>query len=350
MRFKILLTLVIFALLFGTTPARTQTGVNQKVDPSEERTPREQDQKVIDDFIVTRGVSFEEPGKKSPSPPPRAGGSSASVGGANKGSAGGASVSKGSSSSKGSTAQKKPPRKGVKTAGDGTGNTTGHGGGDGSEVNGAQIVDAVLRPIGLGYTIFMKDQTGGLLPVDPAREYKSGDRIAIVLEPNTDGYIYIFNAENDRDPMMLFPNSQLDGGANLARAHVRETYPSDSNYAFEFDSNAAIEHIYVVVSRRPLDGVLAGDALAEFCKNKEECYWRPSAEQWARIKSGAAGGRVIEAKNGALLAQSRPQSVAPSSLQRGIKVKKDEPAPAVVRVNDSPQTDTLVTVIKLVHK
>jgi hypothetical protein len=214
----------------------------------------------------------------------------------------------------------------------------------------ASAANGPVQPIALGYTVFLKDSAGGLLVADASREYHSGDRIAISLEPNTEGYIYIFNAENDRDPVMLFPNVLLDGGANAAHAHVRETYPADVNYAFEFDRNPADEHLYVIVSRRPLDGVPTGDALARFCgKSRDDCYWKPTPEEWARIKSGASGGRVIEAKN-AQLAQSQRQPVQPSSLQRGIKIKKDDPAPAVVRVNDSPDADTLVTVIKLVHK
>ena len=50
------------------------------------------------------------------------------------------------------------------------------------------------------------------------------------------------------------------------------------------------------------------------------------------------------------IAQLQKQPVQPASLQRGIKIKREDPAPSVVRVNDSPDADTLVTVIKLVHK
>ena len=345
MRFKTLLTLAAFALFLATTPTA----------PAQEP---QQDQKVIDDFVTTRGVSFEPEKKTQPQRP--AGGSSAGT--THKNSAGTAPAKKNSATGTQSASTKKGDTssgKGATSTGKGAGAPLA---GDGPNIvgdrnnaasaNGAQVINAALRPIGLGYTVFMKDQAGGLLAVDPAREYKSGDRIAIALEPNTEGYIYIFNAENDREPMMLFPNVQLDGGANEARAHVRETYPADVNFSFEFDQNAAIEHVYVIISRAPLEGVPTGDALADFCgKKRDDCYWKPTPELWARIKSGASGGgRVIEAKNAPLLAQAKPQPVPSSSLQRGIKIKKDEPAPAIVRVNDSAESSTLVTVIKLVHK
>jgi hypothetical protein len=345
MRFKTFLTLAAFALFLATPAALSQE--------------QQQDQKVIDDFITTRGVSFEEPGKKA-QPQPKPSGSSSAGAASHKSSTGGASPKKNSTGTQAaSNKNNASPGKSASGSAKGAGTVKGDGpniSGDrdsGASAGGAQTLNAgeLLRPIGLGYTIFMKEKTGGLLPVDPSREYKSGERIAIALEPNTEGYIYIFNAENDREPMMLFPNVQLDGGANEAHAHIRESYPSDVNYAFEFDANQAVEHVYVIVSRRRLDDVPTGDALADFCgKNREDCYWKPSPAQWERIKTGAAGGRVIEAKNPTLLAQVKPQPVPSSSLQRGIKIKKDEPAPAIVRVNDKAETSTLVTIIKLVHK
>ncbi|HYH85332.1 MAG TPA: DUF4384 domain-containing protein [Pyrinomonadaceae bacterium] len=348
MRFKTLLTLIAFALFIAAPAARAQE--------------QQQDQKVIDDFVTTRGISFEDPGKPQPKPKPKpSSGSTASA--SSKNNTGGTPLKKGPAAGTQTASKKNNTSSGKTASSSGKGVVTPNGG-DGPNVAGdrsspasansaPQVINAseLLRPIGLGYTVFMKEQTGGLLPVDPSREYKSGDRIAIALEPNTEGYIYIFNAENDRDPMMLFPNVQLDNGANEAHAHVRESYPSDSNYAFEFDNNQAVEHIYVIVSRRPLEGVPTGAALAEFCgKNRDDCYWKPSAAQWQSIKTGAAGGRVIEAKNAPLLAQSNPKPVDSKSLTRGIKIKKDEPAPAIVRVNDNAETTTLVTVIKLVHK
>jgi hypothetical protein len=347
MPFKPLPTLAAFTLLFCTVTARAQ----------------QQDQKVIDDFVTSRGVSFDGPGKKTTAQPHRqtthagpathrsnAGGAKNPGAGASPG--GVASGSKGSSTTKTSQTNTAPNKNAPADKG-----ATERARENDANANkgGAQTVKVgsttgPLQPVGLGYTVFMKDKSGGLVAVDTSREYKSGDRIAVSLEPNTEGYIYIFNAENDRDPEMLFPNVVLDKGANAAHAHVRETYPADLDYAFEFDQTPADEHVYVIVSRRPLDGVPTGDALAQFCgKRRDDCYWKPTPEQWARIKSGAAGGRVTEVRN-AQLAQLQKQPVQPGTLQRGIKIKRDDPAPAVVRVNASPDSDALVTVIKLVHK
>jgi hypothetical protein len=306
---------------------------------------QKKDEQVIDDFVTTRGVSFEDPGKKksqqgSPSRPPRGNSSS--------------------SGSSGSVASTKPPRKTKATKSSPTAKTDPGGG---SEVatqtvdeGGAQFLKAggVLRSLALGYTILMKDDTGRLFVADAAREFKTGDRFAVALETNADGYLYLFSAENGKNPELLFPHAQIDGGANDVQAHVRATFPTgasaDVEYFIDVTDPPATEHLFIVFSRRPLADVPTGPALVKFCaKNLEDCAWKPTAAQWTRILDGAKGGHVTEAKN-MQLAQASVPTALPGTLQRGLKVKKEDPKPAIVRVNDSPDADLLVTEIVLTHK
>jgi Domain of unknown function (DUF4384) len=301
-----------------------------------------QDEQVIDDFVTTRGVSFDEPGRKPAGKP------TAPSTRRNKPSSG-----KGTSS--GAVASGKPP---VKKGGLDV--KSGQGGselaGQSANEGGAQFVKAggALRPLALGYTLLMKDDTGRLYVADPSRVFKTGDRFAVALETNADGYLYLFSAENGRDPELLFPNAQIDGGDNAVQAHARATFPTGASaeveYFIDVTDPPATEHLFVVFSRRPLADVPAGQALVKFCgKNLEDCAWKPTAAQWARILDGAKGGRVVEAKH-VQLAQAGPPPVMPGTLQRGLKVKKEDPKPAIVRVNNSPDADVLVTEIVLTHK
>lgn len=333
MRLRTALTLAALLLLTSSI-ARAQDEPRQK-----------DDEQVIDNFVLTRGVSFEEPGKKkqqqgSPSRP--------------------SSGSKSSGKSSGGVASSKPPQKlkpgkgglDAKSSKGGEVEVAAQGGGGG----GAQFVNAggPLRALALGYTILMKDETGRLYVADAAREFKTGDRFAVALETNADGYLYLFSAENGREPELLFPNAQIDGGANAVAAHARATFPtgpaSDVEYFIDVTDPPAAEHLFIVFSRQPLGDVPAGAALVKYCgKNLEDCAWRPTAAQWARITGGAKGRGVTEAKN-TQLAQAIVPVAMPGTLQRGLKVKKDDPKPAIVRVNDSPDADVLVTEIVLTHK
>ncbi|MDT5158387.1 MAG: hypothetical protein QOC61_184 [Acidobacteriota bacterium] len=346
MRFKPLLMLATLSLLM-CAPALAQD--------------QQKDQQVIDDFVTTRGVSFDDPGKttqtqKHSTQPaaPRRNNSSASSKSPGANTPSGSLASNKSPSGKSNTPAKSP--KGEAAQPGKSPEVLAQAGGESTSDTGVQTLNASAstggppRPIALGYTILMKDGAGNLMLVDQSREFKTGDRLAVALETNTDGYLYMFNATDGKNPELLFPSVLLDEGANALQAHARATFPADTSFDFEFTDPAATEHLFVIFSRQPLAGVPTGEELAKFCgKNRKDCAWKPTAAQWERIKSEAKGRGVTEAKN-TQLAQAGPQPVMPNTLQRGLKVKRDDPKPAVVRVNDSANSNTLVTEIVLVHK
>jgi hypothetical protein len=335
MRLRTLSALAALALVTCAASARAQE--------------QKQEQQVIEDFVTTRGVSFDAPGSKTqkqakPGPTPRksaTAGKSSSAGAPS----GGVASSK-SSGGKASKSNKPTPRP------SGGGSVTAQSGGEVVDDTGAQVLKASAggaRPIALGYTVLMKDGVGRLSVVNSTHEFKTGDSIAIALETNTDGYLYLFNASDGRNPELLFPNAQLDGGANSLQAHARATFPADLSFDFRFTDPPAREHLFVVLSREPLAEVPTGAALVEFCgASVEDCAWKPSAALWERLRGGVKGRGIVEAKNTQLAQASQP--VMPQMLQRGLKVKKEDPRPAVVRVNNSPDADILVTEIILVHK
>jgi len=300
---------------------------------------QKQDQRVIEEFVNTRGAGSVEPGKR---PRKRSSRSRRSARAAGK-SAGSKSPSAAASNEAGA----------ARRGGDGAA-ATAQGGGQATDDAGAQGskagVEGASRALALGYTILLKDDEGRLSVVDPAREFKTGDNIAVVLETNADGYLYMFNASDGKNPEMLFPNVQLDGGANSITAHARATFPADPSLDFRFTDPPAREHLFVVFSREPLAGVPTGEALVEFCgPNTDECSWKPPAQLWERIRSGARGRGVTEAKN-MQPTQGAPGPAPPETLRRGLKVRREDPKPAVVRVNQSPGADILVTEIVLTHK
>jgi Domain of unknown function (DUF4384) len=327
MRFKTATTLAALALL-TLAPAYAQA-----------RQQGQKDQKVIDDFVTTRGIIFDAP--KTPAAKPKA-----------------AAQSQGRRrpAPKSPDASKKNPA----TTPDGAtqGGTTANpvepaepAADDSTTPDGAKILkSSAPGPIAVGYTIYLKDDTGALLATDASRVYKKGEGIALSLETNTDGFLYVFNATDGKNPSMLFPSVMVDDGANAVRAHVRETYPAGIEDAFLFDEQTGSEHVYIIVSRDPLAGVPTGEALGKFCagKDPQNCEWHPDAALWARITAGAADRRVVEARNRQLARAVEP--VLPEALTRGIHLKRQDPKPSVVRVSDSPFAKMLVTKIELAHK
>lgn len=207
--------------------------------------------------------------------------------------------------------------------------------------------------IGLGYTLFMRDINGRAVRIDPTREFHNGDRIRISLEPNVDGYLYVFHAEGDGPVEMIYPDSRLEGGENWIEAHVPIDVPStvetDERLKwFQFYGNAATEHLYVVVTREPLADVPIGEGLIAFCAaNKDKCPWHPSADVWAQIQQAAKADVKVVTSNTVGLAQSEKEQVATT---RGLGLDQTAPQPSVIRLSASTNAPVLVTILDLVHK
>jgi hypothetical protein len=209
------------------------------------------------------------------------------------------------------------------------------------------------QAIGLGYTLFMKDANGREVRVEPSREFHNGDSVRLALEPNVDGYLYIFDAENEGAPQMIYPDPRLDAGDNSVEAHVPIEIPSSEETDerlrwFTFYGNGGNEHLYVVVTREPLNGVPTGDDLVGFCATQEDkCPWHPPADVWAQVQDATkAEVKVITAKTFGQT-QSDKEKVATT---RGLGLDQSAPLPSVIRMNVSTKAPVLVTVLDLVHK
>src|ERR1044072_1244656 len=210
-----------------------------------------------------------------------------------------------------------------------------------------------LQAVGLGYTLFMRDADGRGVRVEPTHEFRNGDRVRLALEPNVDGYIYIFDSEDGGPPRMIYPDPRLDGGDNWIEAHVPIEIPSSEESEeglrwFGFYGKPGGDRIFVVVTREPLKSVPTSDELVAFCGlNKDKCPWQPAPEIWEQIeKAGKAEVKVATARNFGQ-AQTETEKVATT---RGLGLDKSAPQPSVIRINASTSEPVLVTVLDLVHK
>src|ERR1051325_9981913 len=121
-------------------------------------------------------------------------------------------------------------------------------------------------PIGLGYTLYRADSSGNPVRVDPAEHFHQGDRVRLVFEPSSDGYLYVFNSTNGGEARLVYPDARLQGGDNRVRAHVLYQLPSTAEADerlrwFVFYGTAGTERLYIVVTRTPLKGIPTGEQL-----------------------------------------------------------------------------------------
>lgn len=207
--------------------------------------------------------------------------------------------------------------------------------------------------LGLGLTLFMRDSNGLAVRVDPNHEFQKGDRVRVLLETNADGYLYIFNTTDGGNPVMVYPNPQLDEAGNFLQAHVPFEIPSslsaeDRLRWLTFDEHAGTERLYFVFTREPLANVPIEDELVKYCGDKKtECEWHPAADLWTSLKKEMeAPARADSTKKFG----KRQTSTEQQAATRGIGLAKEDAQPSTVIMSASSGPSMLVTALELLHK
>ena len=207
------------------------------------------------------------------------------------------------------------------------------------------------RRLGLGVTLFMRDSNGLAVRVDPDHVFRKGDRVRVLLETNTDGYLYIFNTTDAGPATMIYPDSELDDAGNYLQAHVPFEIPSTNSADerlrwFAFDQTAGTERLFFVFTREPLNGIPIDDDLIASCKESKERCMRPSSEVWAVVQQHTQEPLKTDKTKQFGGAQTSTEEQAAS---RGIGLSKEDPPPSLVMMASSPRS-TLVATLDLIHK
>jgi Domain of unknown function (DUF4384) len=206
--------------------------------------------------------------------------------------------------------------------------------------------------LGLGLTLFMRDSNGLAVRVDPERVFHKGDRVRVLLETNTDGYLYIFNTTDNGAPVMVYPDADLDEAGNYLQAHVPFEIPSSDAAEerlrwFAFDENAGTERLFFVFSREPLNGIPIEDQLIALCKEAQgRCPVKPSTEVWAVVQKEMQ--EPLKTDKAARYGRAQTETEQQAST-RGLGLAKSDPEPSMVLMASSPRS-TLVATLNLIHK
>ena len=198
----------------------------------------------------------------------------------------------------------------------------------------------------------MRDSNGLAIRTDPDHVFRKGDRVRVLLETNTDGYLYIFNTTNDGPAVMIYPDADLDEAGNYIQAHVPFEIPSSLSDQerlrwFAFDDVGGTERLFFVFTREPLSGVPLEDELIAFCReSKESCPIRPGTEVWAAVQKELQEPLKTDRTQKYGKAETATEAQATT---RGLGLAKDDPQPSLVMMASSTRS-TLVATLDLIHK
>jgi hypothetical protein len=207
--------------------------------------------------------------------------------------------------------------------------------------------------LGLGLTLFIRDSNGLAVRVDPTHVFHQGDRVRVLLETNSNGYLYIFNTTDGGPPVMVYPDPELDEAGNYLQSHIPFEIPSSSAPEerlrwLAFDEHPGNERLIFMFTREPLAGIPIDDALISYCRDaKPSCPWRPPAAAWVQIQQQLAQPVQTDRVERYGKAQT---DVEQKATTRGIGLAKDDPQPSLIMMLASSKGSTLVTALDLFHK
>jgi len=198
----------------------------------------------------------------------------------------------------------------------------------------------------------MRDSNGSAVRVDPDHVFRKGDRVRVLLETNSDGYLYIFNTTDNGSATMIYPHADLDEAGNYLQAHVPFEIPSSLSADerlrwFAFDEAVGTERLFFVFTREPLNGVPIEDDLIALCReSKERCPVRPSSDVWAVVQKEMQEPLKTDKTQqfGSTQTSTEQQATA-----RGLGLSKDDPPPSLVMMASSARS-TLVATLDLIHR
>jgi hypothetical protein len=206
--------------------------------------------------------------------------------------------------------------------------------------------------MGLGLTLFMRDSNGLAARTDPTRQFRKGDHVRFLIETNADGYLYVFNTTDNGQPVMIYPDPEVDEAGNYFQAHVPFEIPSSVAAEerlrwFTFDEHPGAEKLYFVFTREPLTAVPMEDDLITYCReNDGKCPWHPGPDVWAGIQKELDEPVQVAKTDGTGSAQTAAERQA---VTRGIGLNRDDPEPSLIMLTASTTKNMLVVALNLNH-
>jgi len=192
----------------------------------------------------------------------------------------------------------------------------------------------VSHVLGLRYTVQLVDAASGKsTPVSPDRAFKSGECIALELESNEAGFIYILQQGSSGNWSPLMPSAAMPEESNKIEARKSMRLPSQ--HCFKFDTTAGTERMFVVLARNE-------EALHDLNQAVRKSARKPAPESNSPAPAEPEKPMLIAANLNQQVEMMRADLRSRDlSIQRVAQpASADEPAHSVYVVNVSPATDT----------
>jgi hypothetical protein len=114
----------------------------------------------------------------------------------------------------------------------------------------AGYVKPEARPLAMRYSV-RKLEGGTYSDIDADTVFHAGDHIALGIETNDSGYLYVVAQGSSGRWEVKYPTERVSGSNRVERGKTYKI-PPGADEVMTFDSQAGTERLFVVLSRKPL--------------------------------------------------------------------------------------------------
>jgi len=105
--------------------------------------------------------------------------------------------------------------------------------------------------LGIRYNLLQVDESNRATPIDSDHYFRKGDCVALEIESNRSGYLYVLALQSSGAWYPLIPSSEMPDVTNIIDPGKRIRVPQD--YCFEIKDPPGSERLVLVFSRDPQD-------------------------------------------------------------------------------------------------
>jgi hypothetical protein len=105
--------------------------------------------------------------------------------------------------------------------------------------------------LGIRYNLLLVDAQNHGVPVDSDHVFRKGDQVAIEIEANRSGYLYVLARQSSGSWQALLPSPEMSDQSNIIDPGRKIRVPE--SYTFEVQDPPGSEHLVLVFSRDPQD-------------------------------------------------------------------------------------------------
>jgi hypothetical protein len=105
--------------------------------------------------------------------------------------------------------------------------------------------------LGIRYNLLLVDGANQGVAVDSDHVFRKGDRVALEIESNRSGYLYVLARQSSGSWQALLPSPQMADESNVIDPGRKIRVPEA--YYFEIQDPPGAEHLVLVFSRDPQD-------------------------------------------------------------------------------------------------